>query len=315
MEANIVGTPIYAAPEQLRGEPSRPSADLYGVGRVLQEMLLGVEATRADIARLPVGLQRVLRRALREDPATRYQSASEMLRDLADPLEAGSNGCALDVGDVLAPEVTVKRAGEELRPGVFLVHARARSGEPVAALVPRAHMVAWGEFRTAIEAIHSAIRTQHGCIGVRQTADGVPYAEVRADEPERWARSLLGFWHPEPTEAPPKSPPPRPLPRPTAVKSDMTGPVALALGAATMAVLAGAAVAVLAARSGPSAKAAGASTPSAAGHGRTPQSRRSSVAPTARHAGGFGGLLGAFAQHNANAVRSPAPRPTPDRRP
>jgi serine/threonine protein kinase len=37
----ILGTPRYASPEQLRGEPPTPQTDLYGFGLLLYEMLVG----------------------------------------------------------------------------------------------------------------------------------------------------------------------------------------------------------------------------------------------------------------------------------
>ena len=37
----VLGTPRYASPEQLRGEPPTPQTDLYGLGLLLHEMLVG----------------------------------------------------------------------------------------------------------------------------------------------------------------------------------------------------------------------------------------------------------------------------------
>ncbi len=37
----VVGTPLYAAPEQSEGAPAHPSADVYGLGVCLYEMLCG----------------------------------------------------------------------------------------------------------------------------------------------------------------------------------------------------------------------------------------------------------------------------------
>ncbi|HEX7702740.1 MAG TPA: serine/threonine-protein kinase, partial [Kofleriaceae bacterium] len=40
--ASVIGTPGYMAPEQARGEPTDPRADIYAVGMVLREALTGV---------------------------------------------------------------------------------------------------------------------------------------------------------------------------------------------------------------------------------------------------------------------------------
>jgi eukaryotic-like serine/threonine-protein kinase len=101
-------TPAYAAPEQLRGEAVSTSADVYSLGVVMHELLLGVRpsATHTEsidkpslLARthqapgLPIGanalaralrgdLDVVLRRALKPDPAERYPSAAALAQDL-----------------------------------------------------------------------------------------------------------------------------------------------------------------------------------------------------------------------------------------
>lgn len=95
---SIVGTAQYLAPEQARGLPVGPPADLYAVGIVLYEMLSGrvpfegeaavtvamrhvQEAPEALTDRnplVPVALESVVMRALSKDPTQRYQSADQM---------------------------------------------------------------------------------------------------------------------------------------------------------------------------------------------------------------------------------------------
>ena len=93
------GTPYYVCPEQIEDRDPDARGDLYSLGVVLFEMLVGalpyVGANLNEIfeghrsARVPRLPQRVLRyqpiidRLLAKDPADRYQSASLFLEDLS----------------------------------------------------------------------------------------------------------------------------------------------------------------------------------------------------------------------------------------
>jgi serine/threonine-protein kinase len=93
----VLGTPAYMAVEQLTGATVTPSTDLFALGVVLAQMLLGRipypnESTAMDIVRerltgqplrIPPDLMRaplgaVIARASASEPAQRYQSAAEM---------------------------------------------------------------------------------------------------------------------------------------------------------------------------------------------------------------------------------------------
>jgi predicted Ser/Thr protein kinase len=70
----VMLTPLYASPEQKRGEgPSVPS-DIYSLGRLLEEM---VPRTAG-----PSDLRYILDCCMKEDPADRYSSAAEVVEDL-----------------------------------------------------------------------------------------------------------------------------------------------------------------------------------------------------------------------------------------
>jgi eukaryotic-like serine/threonine-protein kinase len=90
----------YLSPEQTRGETLSPSSDLFAVGIMLHEMVVGyhpfqvkggdpnavMAAIRAAKLSLPDYVDRplasVLRRALSADPATRYRSSGEFAGQL-----------------------------------------------------------------------------------------------------------------------------------------------------------------------------------------------------------------------------------------
>lgn len=80
-------TPGYASPEQRAGASLSTATDVYGLGRVLDELVRGDDATA-----LPAPLRAIVARATADDPARRYVSAVA----LADDLRRWLDGRAVD---------------------------------------------------------------------------------------------------------------------------------------------------------------------------------------------------------------------------
>ena len=110
----VVGTPQYAAPEQLRGQSVDARTDMFAAGVVLYEMLAGkppfngetaVEVFHAIMYEQPpvltggpavTALDRVVNRALSKRPEDRYQTVESMAQDVrsaltfSDPASSGA---------------------------------------------------------------------------------------------------------------------------------------------------------------------------------------------------------------------------------
>ena len=102
MSQQITGTLPYMAPEQLRGDPTDRRADIWAAGAVLYELATGSRPfpethgpllINAILNQEPVparkknpeispGLESIIWKALRKNPADRYQSAAELEMDL-----------------------------------------------------------------------------------------------------------------------------------------------------------------------------------------------------------------------------------------
>ena len=123
----LIGTPAYLAPEQLSGDPASPLSDLYALGVVLYEGLVGRKPYEGDNAMVTAravaagdhvplatlrpdlddALVRAVERAMDPDPAARFPSAAAMGAALVTPAvptvvpEAGAATTGPDATEVL----------------------------------------------------------------------------------------------------------------------------------------------------------------------------------------------------------------------
>lgn len=103
---SVLGSPLYMAPEQLRGKPVNAAADIFSLGVTLYQLLTGGlpfhgdnlahltyeiinnkhKPVRSARPELPPSASRIVNKALQKDPAKRYSSADEFAQALRSSL-------------------------------------------------------------------------------------------------------------------------------------------------------------------------------------------------------------------------------------
>jgi hypothetical protein len=191
LQARVVGSPRYMAPEQARGTAVDHRADIYALGATLYRMLAGVsphegqsvkEILKAKVERDPVPLKQ----RIPETPASLSVVVQKMLA--RDPDRRFS--CALEVQEALS-RALVRRAPRPRRKQAVAVRRRARSGSNavvVGAIVAVVLIVGGLLFLRAVLDSPSR-RTTPGATGAAKERGGSvvpappsdPYAEMKRE--------------------------------------------------------------------------------------------------------------------------------------
>ncbi|MEM9454847.1 MAG: protein kinase [Myxococcota bacterium] len=183
-DRQVLGTPVYMAPEQALGERVGPAADYYALGVILYECLTGriphegaplslfiakqegAPDPGVEVAALPEDLRVLCVRLLTRDPQSR-PVGREILECLQarDPSESGPAAFVGRREELSTLEAALREVGE--REGAAVVHLRGRSGYGKSAVVRR--------FRAGLRAADAIVL--HGRCREREI---VPYKGVDA---------------------------------------------------------------------------------------------------------------------------------------
>lgn len=99
---SIIGSVHYFSPEQVKGKPVKNNADLYSLGIVLYEMLLGkvpfkgdspisialqhinedIEFSSEEKTQIPQSIRTLIKKLTEKSPEDRYQSSEEVIEDI-----------------------------------------------------------------------------------------------------------------------------------------------------------------------------------------------------------------------------------------
>ena len=173
----VIGTPYYMAPEQVRGEDLDARADIYSLGATLYRVLTGEPPfdapspvsvlakhitddpvpprDRAPAQALPPDADRIVLRAMAKNVEDRYRTALEVQQDLERALAASP-----PVDARAMPTVALRRSGATARaageaPTLLLASGVARANLPAAVRSPAPAPAATAVTDPAITAEHA----------------------------------------------------------------------------------------------------------------------------------------------------------------
>src|SRR5216684_9372073 len=194
----------YCSPEQIRGEAIDLRSNLFSLGTILYEMVVGQKAfDAADPAALISQIENatppspssvntkihpavsaLIMKALAKDPAERYQNARELVDDLEKCKENGNKAATDSTKTPPAPNVAVNSAARAAAASKFLsgaASAETKAGAAAAGAVSGGGARVIGEFEVSAPESHAARGPVSSAAMVEQESE--PYSPRIAVDP------------------------------------------------------------------------------------------------------------------------------------
>lgn len=198
----IIGTPSYMSPEQIRGLPLGPTSEVFSLGAVLYEMVTGskpftgptdVAVTHAIIHKKPVKIRklsprtprklvRVIMKCLRKKPSRRYAT----MDDLAEALAKALPRKAVSTREVVSTLVAraTAQGSEDVTVPLAVPTRPPTKGFRAAAVLPLALLIVLGIGvwkRDAVKGLFKTAPAPPAAADVKLSVIAWPWAEVILD--------------------------------------------------------------------------------------------------------------------------------------
>ncbi len=225
-DGQVLGTPYYMSPEQVRGRPLDGRSDLFCFAVVLYEMLTGEkpfvgenpntiiynivneEPRPPQEVEPSIGpeLSGVLLRALQKNPNYRYATGAELVRELAPCMDAGEGPPAEALAFSTGRSPQARDDLQKLLAGAAAPPATVHDPRPTVQIEPRGHLkqirTGGGAWRSALLAV-VLVAIAAGSYVVYQNRSR--QADVPEPSASTAAPATTGSAEPAPTSSPPES--------------------------------------------------------------------------------------------------------------
>ncbi len=194
----------YCSPEQIRGEAIDLRSNLFSLGTILYEMVVGQKAFDAPDpaalisqienatppspssvnSKIHPAVSALIMKTLAKDPAERYQSARELVEDLEKCKENGKKAATDSTKTTPAPNVAVNSAARAAAASKFLsgaASAETKAGAAAAGAVSGGGARVIGEFEVSAPESHTARGPVSSAAMVEQESE--PYSPRIAVDP------------------------------------------------------------------------------------------------------------------------------------